>query len=42
LGEGASGWHDSWSNTKVIKKRDMKKNVHFDEDILDQELLSEI
>ncbi|PCI98123.1 MAG: hypothetical protein COB15_06400 [Flavobacteriales bacterium] len=41
LGGGASGWHDSWSNTKVIKRRDMKKNVHFDEDILDQDLLSE-
>lgn len=41
LGASASGWHDTWSNTKVVKKSSIKKTIDFGSDILDEELFKE-
>lgn len=41
LGSEASGWHDTWSKTRVVKKSSLKNNFSSDTDILDQEFMSE-
>ncbi len=41
LGGEASGWHDKWSNTKVIKRNSMKNSFNEDSDILDQEFMTD-
>lgn len=42
LGSSAIGWHDKWSNTRVIKRSDMKKNIQLNEEILDDEYIKEL
>ena len=41
LGTEASGWHDTWSKTRVVKKSSLKNNFSIDSDILDQEFMKE-
>ncbi len=41
LGAETLGWHDTWSNTRVVKKSSVKKNIDFGDDILDEALFKE-
>ena len=41
LGSEATGWHDTWSKTRVVKKSSLKNNFSSDSDILDEEFMKE-
>jgi uncharacterized RDD family membrane protein YckC len=41
LGNDAIGWHDTWSETRVVSKKHLKNNTNSDGNALDEEFIND-